>query len=86
MIADIGLIISLVSSLIALYGVYQFNQQRDYTGSRMTWFWSNSGFVLYFAGRVAGFWDGGLGDFVMFLYFALMWGSNTWGMKGYQRK
>ena len=78
---DYGFLLSLIASIIALYGVYQFNQLKDYCGARHTWFLSNSIFMAYFAGRVAMIWDGGVGDFVMFLYFALMWGSNTWGMK-----
>jgi hypothetical protein len=80
MMIDIGFILSLISSVIALYGVWLFNQRRDYTGARGIWFWSNTGFVLYFAGRVAGFYDGGLGDGVMCVYFGLMWYSNWRGM------
>ena len=77
---DIGFLISLVSSIVALIGVWQFNQRQDYTGARSTWFYSNTGFVLYFAGRCAGLWDGGLGDAVMAVYFGLMWWSNWRGM------
>jgi hypothetical protein len=79
---DIGVIISLLSSIVALIGVYLFNQSKDAEGARVVWFWSNSGFVLYFAGRCLGFWDGGLGDLVMLVYFFLMWASNVGGMMG----
>ena len=77
---DIGVIVSLLSSIVALIGVYLFNQSKDAEGARVVWFWSNSGFVLYFAGRCAGFWDGGMSDVVMLAYFFLMWASNLWGM------
>lgn len=73
MICDIGFIIAFVASLIALYGVYLFNQKQDYTAANVYWgFGSNPLFVIYFAGRVMQFWDGGLGDIAMLLYFALM--------------
>lgn len=78
---DIGFLISLAASVVALWGVWLFNQRRDYTGARAVWFWSNTAFVVYFAGRCLDFWNGGLGDFVMSVYFALMWASNWWGMK-----
>ena len=77
---DIGVIISLLSSIVALVGVYLFNQVKDADGARVVWFWSNSGFVVYFAGRCLGFWDGGMSDVVMLAYFFLMWGSNLLGM------
>ena len=78
---DIGFVIAISASVIALYGVYQFNQVRDYTKSRSVWFWSNSLFVAYFLGRITGWWDGILGDAAMMGYFALMWISNFQGMK-----
>jgi len=81
MIPDIGLVIALAASVIALYGVYQFNQICDYTRARSVWFWSNSLFVAYFIGRIAGLWDGILGDAAMMGYFAMMWISNFQGMK-----
>ena len=77
---DIGVIISALSSIVALIGVYQFNQQNDPLKAQQTWFWSNSGFVLYFAGRCLTLWDGGLGDVVMLTYFFLMWASNALGL------
>ncbi len=78
---DIGFPLALASSIVALYGVWQFNQKRDYTGARATWFYSNAGFVIYFVLRSFGFVDGGLSDAVMAGYFALMWWSNWRGMK-----
>ena len=81
MIIDYGFLLSLIASIIALYGVYQFNQLKDYTGARHTWFWSNTGFVVVFACRVLGYTDGGLSDVMMMLYFLMMWVSNTVGMK-----
>lgn len=77
---DYGFALAILASIIALIGVYQFNQQKNYVGARTTWFWSNTLFVLYFAGRIAGLWDGGLGDVVMWLYFVCMWTSNAMGM------
>jgi hypothetical protein len=77
---DIGIIIALSAAILALYGVYLFNQLKDYTGARTIWFFSNTLFVIYFGGRVALMWDGGLGDIVMFIYSALMWGSNVKGL------
>lgn len=77
---DIGFILAIAASVIALYGVYQFNQRRDYTQARAVWFWSNSLFVAYFAGRVLMLWDGVLGDAAMLAYFFLMWWSNWRGM------
>lgn len=77
---DIGFPIALLSSIVALIGVWQFNQKRDYTGARATWFWSNTGFVIYFVGRCFALWDGVLGDVAMAVYFALMWWSNWRGM------
>ena len=62
--------LALAASVVALWGVYLFNQRCDYTGARGVWFWSNTLFVIYFAGRCAALWDGGLGDAVMALYFA----------------
>lgn len=77
---DYGFIIALVASIIALYGVYQFNQLKDYTGSRTTWFWSNTLFVILFTGRSVGLVDGGLTDALMAGYFLCMWWSNWKGM------
>lgn len=77
---DIGFIIALIASVIALFGVYQFNQQQDYTGARVTWFYSNSLFVVLFAGRTIGVLDGGFTDALMAIYFAVMWWSNMKGL------
>lgn len=77
---DIGFALAISASIVALWGVWLFNQRRDYTGARGVWFWSNSLFALYFAGRVAGLWDGVLGDAAMLVYFALMWWSNWRGL------
>lgn len=77
---DLGLIIAIAASLIALWGVYQFNQQDNSGAARKTWFWSNSLFVAYFLGRVLGLWDGLLGDLAMLAYFGAMWISNVMGM------
>ena len=81
MTIDYGFLISLCASIIALWGVYLFNQRKDYTGARYVWFFSNSLFVCFFAFRVIGWIDGGLSDVMMMLYFAMMWISNTWGIK-----
>ena len=78
---DIGFLISAAASIIALYGVWLFNQKRDYTGARVVWMASNPLFALYFVGRVAFWWDGGLGDLAMLGYFLAMTSSNLWGMK-----
>jgi hypothetical protein len=77
---DLGLPLALIASLIALYGVYLFNQVKDHIGARAVWFWSNSIFVAYFVGRSLQWWDGGLGDAVMATYFFAMWWSNWRGM------
>lgn len=77
---DLGLPLTLASSIVALWGVYLFNQRKDYTGARAVWFWSNTGFVIYFSGRCLGAWNGGFSDAVMAIYFALMWWSNVKGM------
>lgn len=79
---DPGFIISLIASIIALYGVYQFNQRRDCTGARVTWMITNPMFTFYFIGRIVGWWNGGLGDGMMAVYFAAMTASNLWGMFG----
>lgn len=73
--------LALCASVIALWGVYLFNQRKDYTGARYVWWWSNGLFVIYFACRVAGVLIGGLGDVMMLIYFLAMWISNTVGMK-----
>ena len=83
---DIGVLISLLSSIIALIGVYQLNQLDNPLAAKKTWFWSNSGFEIYFAGRCLTFWDGGLGDIVMFIYFFLMWASNALGLLKYSQQ
>ena len=77
---DIGLLIATTASIIALYGVWLFNQRGDYTGARCVWMVSNPMFALYFFGRVFLWWDGGLGDAAMFVYSALMALSNFRGM------
>ena len=77
---DIGFYITFVASAIALFGVWQFNQRYDYTGARVTWMFSNILFTLCFAGRLAGFWDGAMGDWAMLVYFASMTVSNLWEM------
>ncbi|MFA5378049.1 MAG: hypothetical protein WC455_20020 [Dehalococcoidia bacterium] len=82
---DIGFPIAVLASCIALYGVYLFNQISDYNKARGIWFYSNTLFVIYFAGRCLTWWDGGLGDAMMALYFVMMWISNWVGMK-YQPK
>ena len=77
---DIGLILALLASCIALYGVYLFNQRRDYTAANVWWgFGSNPLFVIYFAGRVLHWWNGSLGDIAMLVYFALMTASSWCG-------
>jgi hypothetical protein len=80
-IIDIGLLISFTVSVASLYGVWLFNQRRDYTGARMIWMITNPLFSLYFLGRVMSWWNGGLGDIAMMAYFLLMTASNAWGMK-----
>lgn len=85
MLIDPGFIISLVASIIALYGVFQFNQRRDYTGARVTWMVSNPLFVVYCAGRLLGLWDGGLSDGMMAVYFGCMAVSNLLGMFGVRK-
>ncbi len=79
-IIDIGFLIAIAASVVALYGVWLFNQRRDYTGARCTWMYSNVMFTVYFAGRVMSWWDGGIGDVAMFLYFLAMTVSNVWGL------
>jgi hypothetical protein len=81
MTLDYGFLMSLTASLIALWGVYLFNQKRDYTGARMVWMFSNTLFVIFFFGRISQWYEGGLSDVMMYLYFSLMWISNAWGMK-----
>jgi len=78
---DYGFILSLVASLIALWGVYLFNQKKDYTGARVVWFFSNALFVLFFMGRCLCWFNGGLSDFTMTIYFSMMFISNIRGMK-----
>ena len=78
--ADVGFVIALVASVVALYGVWLFNQRRDYTGARYVWFFSNTCFMLYFFGRIFLWWDGVLGDMAMLAYFVGMWASNIHGM------
>lgn len=77
---DLGLPIALSASIIALWGVWLFNQRRDYTRARGVWTWSNTMFVLYFFGRILGWWNGVLGDVAMLAYFLGMWASNLNGM------
>ena len=77
---DFGFSIALTASVIALYGVWLFNQRRDYTGARATWMLSNPMFTAYIAGRILLLWDGGLGDVTMLVYFAAMTASNILGM------
>ena len=79
---DPGFLISLAASVIALYGVYLFNQRRDYTGARVTWMVSNPLFTVYCIGRLLGAWNGGLSDAMMAVYFGAMTASNLWGMFG----
>lgn len=82
---DIGFLIATSASIIALYGVYQFNQRKDYTGARLTWAVSNPLFLLYFMGRIFTLWNGGLGDWATAAYFAGMTVSNYWGLTQYVR-
>lgn len=77
---DPGFILAISASIVALWGVWLFNQKRDYTGARGVWFYSNSLFVIYFAGKVLQLWNGILGDAAMGSYFLLMWWSNFRGM------
>jgi len=77
---DLGFLIAIAASIVALYGVWLFNQRRDYTGARCVWMFSNVAFTVYFAGRVLHWWNGGLGDVAMLVYFAAMTASNLWGM------
>jgi hypothetical protein len=77
---DFGFILALTASTIALYGVWLFNQRKDYTGARITWMFSNIAFTAYFLGRVLLWWNGGLGDWAMLGYFAAMTASNLWGL------
>ena len=77
---DPGFILTLAASVVALWGVYLFNQKKDYTGARSVWFYSNTGFVVYFVGRCLGAWNGGFSDAVMAIYFGLMWYSNWRGL------
>ena len=77
---DFGFILAIAASIVALYGVWLFNQRRDYTGARTVWMFSNVAFTAYFAGRVLLWWNGGLGDVAMLVYFAAMTASNLWGM------
>ena len=77
---DIGFILAIAASIVALYGVWLFNQRRDYTGARTVWMFSNVAFTAYFAGRVLLWWNGGLGDVAMLGYFAAMTASNLWGL------
>lgn len=78
---DAGFIITVVASVIALYGVWLFNQKQDYTGARVVWMISNPLFALYFIGRLLALWNGGLGDGAMLIYFGAMTISNVKGMK-----
>jgi hypothetical protein len=79
-VIDFGFSIALTASVIALYGVWLFNQRRDYTGARAAWMLSNPMFMVYFIGRILLLWDGGLGDWAMLVYFAAMTASNILGM------
>ncbi len=79
---DLGFLISLSASIIALYGVYLFNQRRDYAGARVTWMYSNIIFMGYFLLRTLDVLDGGLGDAMMTVYFGAMVVSNLHGMFG----
>jgi len=76
---DYGFIIAIAASVIALYGVWLFNQRKDYTGARTVWMFSNIAFTIYFLGRVMLWWNGGLGDAAMAVYFGSMTISNLWG-------
>jgi hypothetical protein len=78
---DIGFPVAVLASCITLYGVYLFNQVGDFRKARGIWFYSNTLFVIYFTGRCLTWWDGGLGDAMMALYFVMMWISNWAGMK-----
>lgn len=78
---DLGFIIALIATIIALFGVYEFNQLNDSVSARRTWFWSNCLFVVYFAGRCLSLWDGLLGDLAMLAYFAVMLASNIDGIR-----
>ena len=77
---DLGFLIAISASVVALYGVWLFNQRRDYTGARQVWMFSNVMFTAYFFGRVMTYWNGSLGDLAMLVYFAAMTASNVWGM------
>jgi hypothetical protein len=76
---DLGFLIAISASVVALYGVWLFNQRRDYTGARSVWMFSNVMFTVYFFGRVMTYWNGSLGDLAMLVYFAAMTASNVWG-------
>jgi hypothetical protein len=77
---DLGFLIAISASVVALYGVWLFNQRRDYTGARQVWMFSNVMFTAYFFGRVMAYWNGSLGDLAMLVYFAAMTASNVWGV------
>ena len=81
---DLGLILALVASGVALYGVWLFNQKHDYTGARFVWMFSNIIFTVYFFGRVLALWDGILGDGAMCVYFLSMSVSNVYGIWCYR--
>jgi hypothetical protein len=73
---DLGLFLVIIASVITLYGVHSFNQSLDPDRARHVWALSNPIFSLYFIGRVAGWWDGGLSDAVMAGIYFYMTGSN----------
>ena len=84
---DIGLILATAASIIALVGVYLFNQKKNYLAANIVWgFGSNPLFVLYFFGRVMHWWNGGLGDVAMLVYFSLMMGSSWLGWFGRKKE
>lgn len=77
---DIGILLSCIGTVIALYGVYQNNQLRDHTGAMCTWFYSNPIFTLYFFGLSVGWWVSGLSSVAMTILYGIFTASNWRGL------
>jgi len=75
-----GTIIAAIGLIISMAGVHAFNYRNQPFTAKLFWMVSNPLFLVYFIGRMLGYWDGVISDGIFVINYLVMTLYNIKGL------
>ena len=76
----IGAVLAFVGTAISMIGVFWNNCLLQHAAAMIIWSFSNAIFIIYFYGRIRGWWNGGFSDAALCGNYIVMFATGIYGM------